>query len=104
MKCKNATGFITIIGNPMRNYQTGLKVGDRVTLIKEPNNPVDLEAIKIMSRNEQVAYVANSVNTVAMGTMSAGRLYDRIDDGHKAVVKFVHERVIIAEVEFCSGC
>ena len=45
-----------------------------------------------------VAYVANSVNTVARGTMSAGRLYDRFESKARAQVMFVFHRMAIARI------
>lgn len=45
-----------------------------------------------------VGYVANSVRTTARGTMSAGRLYDKVPEECAAVVRFITERSIIAEV------
>ena len=59
-----------------------------VKLIKEPNNEVDSEAIKVEMRGiGQIGYVANSPYTVLGESMSAGRLYDKIGD--EAVGKVV---------------
>ena len=50
-------------------------------LIKEPDNDYDHEAIKIEDLSgEKVGYVANSTNTVIKETMSAGRIYDKIEN------------------------
>ncbi len=46
----------------------------------------------------QVGYVANSVKTVARGTYSAGRLYDKFEKSTTAEVKFVIGNSIIAKI------
>ncbi len=43
-------------------------------------------------------YVANSTNTVVIGSMSAGRLYDKINDEYFAKIKFVTGSVALARV------
>jgi len=65
--------FITLTG--FYNYY-GFKpfaIGRRIRCVKEPYNHYDTEAIRAeMKHIGTVAYVANSINTVAMGTNSAG--------------------------------
>ena len=61
------------------------------------------EEIKINSTYESDdaefgAYVANSTNTVARGTQSAGRIYDKIGMDAKAVVEFVYRGGAIARI------
>ena len=52
-----------------------------VRLVKEPDNEVDKEAIKVeLEGLGHVGYVANSPYTVAGESYSAGRLYDKIGD------------------------
>jgi hypothetical protein len=69
--------FITLTG--VKNY-FGMKPfepGRIVRLLKEPQNAFDAEAISVeLPCIGQVAYVANSADTVARGTSSAGRIYD----------------------------
>ncbi len=68
-----------------------------VKLVKEPDNPKDSEAIKVLLPGDIPAgYVANSVHTVTKGTYSAGRIYDKFEDEAFAKVLFVTERVAIA--------
>ena len=56
-------------------------------LIKEKDNNYDDEAIKVEMRHAgQVAYVSNSTNTVIRGTMSAGRIYDKILDEEISII------------------
>lgn len=71
--------YISITG--FRNYSGILpfKIGYLVRCEKETDNPYDSEAIRCtMPIIGTVGYVANSCNTVAGGTMSAGRVYDKV--------------------------
>lgn len=70
-----------------------------VKLVKEPTNKYDAEAIACEMRHfGKIGYVSNSVNTVAKGTMSAGRLYDKINDEYVAKIRFIIADHAIAEV------
>lgn len=70
-----------------------------VKLVKEPSNKYDAEAIACEIRHfGKIGYVSNSVNTVTIGTMSAGRLYDKITDEYFAKIKFILGDIAIAEV------
>ena len=70
-----------------------------VKLVKDPKNSYDAEAIICEMRYfGKIGYVANSTNTVVKGTMSAGRLYDKISDEYFARIKFVINNIAIAEV------
>ena len=76
-----------------------LRVGDELTLKKDPNNCYDDEAIAAYDKNNvKVGYVANSVSTVARGTYSAGRLYDRISDEAACIIRFITEEMVISEI------
>lgn len=46
----------------------------------------------------KTGYIANSTKTVIKGTMSAGRIYDKIDDVSFAEVKFIADDSVIAKV------
>ena len=91
--------LITIAGI---NHYFGLapfEKGSKVKLIKEPDNSYDHEAIRVeMKGLGKVGYVANSAYTVQGMCMSAGRLYDRIDETAKAKVLFVMPNFVIAAV------
>ena len=72
--------FTTIVG--LKNYEGSkvFKIGSIVKLVKEPDNDFDLEAIACeMKYIGKVGYIANSTRTVTKGTMSAGRIYDKIE-------------------------
>ena len=80
------------------NGLSNIKVGDTLTLIKDLDNPYDDEAIAAYDQNEtKVGYVANSVDTVARGTYSSGRLYDLIDIQLKCNVCFIIQDILIAQ-------
>ena len=46
----------------------------------------------------KTGYIANSARTVTKGTMSAGRIYDKIGDVSYCEVKFVSNDSVIAKV------
>ena len=91
--------YITLVG--MRFY-FGVKPFKKdgiLKLIKEKDNSYDDEAIKVEMRHAgQVAYVSNSTNTVIRGTMSAGRIYDKILDEDYAQLKFYSNEIGIAKI------
>ena len=91
--------YITIAGAQYK-YGTGfLEKGMKIKLVKEPDNKIDKEAIKIeLKPFGTIGYVANSVRTVIGECYSAGRLYDKIGDEAKAEVCFITPIGIIAKV------
>lgn len=91
--------YVSITG--VQHYY-GLKpfrVGTYVLLKKEPGNDHDDEAIMVLiPLLGKAGYVANSPYTTASGTLSAGRIYDRIPGECAAVVRFIANDMIIARV------
>lgn len=82
--------YFTITGTKYRYGHDFMKPGMKVKLIKEPDNPYDAEAIKVMMKGVGlVGYVANSVYTVKGESRSAGRIYDHIGKKAKGTVKVV---------------
>lgn len=92
-------GFITITG---ANHYYGMKpfeVGRIIKLVKEPDNEYDMDAIRAeLPYIGKIGYVANSVNTVIMGTMSAGRVYSRFGDATHAKIMFITHTGVICEL------
>lgn len=88
--------FVTITGV---NYCYGMKpfeVGRVIKLVKEPDNDYDAEAIRAeLPFIDKIGYVANSPNTVAKGTFSAGRVYDLFKDETLAQILFVTHASVI---------
>ena len=65
----------------------------KVKLIKEPDNTYDKEAIRVeMAGLGTVGYVAQGES------MSAGRLYDRMEDTAKGTVKYVLPQGVLCEL------
>ena len=91
--------FVTITG--VRNYY-GMKpfrVGKIFRIVKEDDNEYDEEAIRAeLPMIDTIGYVANSTSTVYAGTVSAGRLYDKIDDYAYAQTMFITHSSVIALV------
>ena len=93
------TYFVTITGLNHYYGQKPFEIGRVIKLIKEPDNEYDNEAIvAFLPFIDKIGYVANSTNTVYQGTISAGRLYDKIDDYAYAKVMFITHSSAIALV------
>ena len=92
-----------------------LQVGDTVLLEKWDDNEYDDEAIMAVSAEDfedadyesdewvdmhmhDTMYVANSVRTVARGTYSAGRIYDKLKGKGVAGIEFILNGSAIARV------
>ena len=92
--------YITVICFNQFHGKKIFKIGSILKLIKEPDNSHDSEAIRVEMRYAgKVGYVANSTKTVVRGTMSSGRVYDKIDDENAyAMVKFISHHNVIAKI------
>mgnify|MGYP003488829498 FL=1 len=91
------TYFVTITGLDFYYGKKPFEIGRIIKLIKEPDNEHDNEAIvAFLPFIDKIGYVANSPHTVYDGTISAGRLYDNIDDYAYGRVMFVtHSSAIV---------
>ena len=91
--------FITITGV---NHYFGMKpfkVGKIFKIVKDDDNDHDEEAIRAeLPMIDTIGYVANSTSTVYAGTISAGRLYDKIDGYAYAQTMFITHSSVIALV------
>ena len=75
------------------------KIDQELILKKDKNNSYDDEAIKVESENGATyGYVANSIDTVARGTHSAGYVYCSLKESQKCKVKFITQESVIAEL------
>lgn len=95
----NSDIFTTVVG--INNYEGNkvFKLGSIIKLLKEPENDYDAEAIACeIEYIGKVGYLANSTKTVIKGTMSAGRVYDKIDNVSFCEVKFIANNSVIAKV------
>ena len=91
--------YFTITGTHHYFGKEFIEPDMEVKLIKEPDNEYDKEAIKVeLEGLGKIGYVANSTYSVLGESMSAGRLYDRIEDVAHGVVKYVLPRGILCEL------
>jgi hypothetical protein len=92
--------FITITGVNHYYSMKPFEPGRIVKLIKENDNEHDEEAIcVVLPFIDKVGYVANSPNTVAKGTYSAGRVYDLFEKEIYAKVLFITHSSVICILE-----
>ena len=88
-----AKTYFTLTGIKHYYGSDFLEKGMKIILEKEPDNEYDKEAIQVkMKGMGKIGYVANSPYTIIGDSMSAGRIYDRIDDKAKAKVVMVINR------------
>lgn len=91
--------YITVTAFENMHGAKPLKINGIVKLVKEPENPYDTEAIACEIRHfGKIGYVANSTRTVVKGSMSAGRLYDKITEEYFAKIQFITGNTAIAKV------
>lgn len=93
--------YVTITGF---SHYYGLRpfaIGSLICCRKEPDNSYDGEAIRCsLPVIGTVGYLANSVNTVAGGTMSAGRIYDHVKKHFFVRVMFTTFTKVICRIEY----
>lgn len=91
--------YVTVVGF---NHYYGKKpfiIGNQFQCVKEPDNEFDTDAIKVeMPGFGTVGYIANSPNTKADGTLTAGRIYDRVGEKFNIQVMFSSFTKIICRV------
>lgn len=91
--------FITITGVEHYLGIESLTIGQELLLKKEPDNRYDDESIKVETESGATCgHVANSVDSVARGSHSAGYVYNSINDCQKCKIAFILEEKIIAEL------
>lgn len=95
----NETMYFTVVATDFCYGTSFMKRGDKVTLEKEPDNKYDKEAIMVkMEGLGKVGYVANSAHTVKGESMSAGRMYDKIEDREQAEVMYVMDSAVLCKM------
>jgi hypothetical protein len=91
--------YITITGTHHYFGMSPFKVGNFLSLVKEPENIFDEEAIAVMAPViGKVGYVANSPHTLAKGCLSGGRIYDLLPNECLVIPRFITQTKIIARV------
>ncbi|MEG0546320.1 MAG: HIRAN domain-containing protein [Oscillospiraceae bacterium] len=92
--------YVTITGINHYYGKAPFKIGNVIACKKEPSNEYDSEAIKaFLPMIGTIGYVANSSYTYINGTMSAGRVYDKVKEIFFVRVMFVTKDSIICKVE-----
>ena len=92
--------FVTVTGFDHYAGRRVFSIGALVLCRKEPENFYDPEAIVCLFPGfGKLGYLANSVHTVAEGCMSAGRVYDKVEDTFFIRVLFKSYTKIICRVE-----
>lgn len=91
--------YITITGFKHYYGIMPFKIGKKIKCVKEPQNPYDSEAIRATLKHVgTVGYVANSIYTTAAGTMSAGRIYEKVGKKFWVKVMFITGNHVICRV------
>lgn len=91
--------YVTVTGFQHYYGQKPFAIGHVLEAVKEPDNGYDNEAIRVeLPIVGTVGYIANSITTKAGGTMSAGRLYDRVGRRFRLKVMFTTQTKVICRV------
>jgi hypothetical protein len=91
--------YVTIVGLSHYFGIAPFSIEKKVKCVKEPGNPFDSEAIRVKMKGiGTVGYIGNSTHSVVTGTMSAGRLYDKIGNKFKVRVLFICSNFVIGEI------
>lgn len=91
--------FFTLAGTNHYYGTDFLKPGMKVQLKKEPDNEYDAEAIVVSLEGlGKIGYVANSPYTVMGECMSAGRIYDKIQDSATGEVVYVTRQGVLCRI------
>lgn len=92
-KYVTVTGFYHYYGREV------FKIGRNFTCVKEPENHYDDEAIRVEDEAfGTVGYIANSTQTRAIGTYSAGKIGSKVKKKFTVQVMFVTASKIICKV------
>ncbi len=92
--------YFTIAGTNHWHGQKFIEPGMKVKLVKEPDNKVDSEAIKVeMPGIGQIGYVANSPYTVLGESMSVGRIYGKNGDEAAGTVLYVLPKGVLCTLD-----
>lgn len=92
--------YVTVTGFSHYYGKKPFVVGNVLICEKEPGNRYDSEAIAVrLPLVGTVGFVANSTNNTAVGTMSAGRVYDKVEDKFYVRVMFITDSKVICHVE-----
>ena len=92
--------YFTVTGTSFRYGHDFMTPDMTVKLVKEPDNEIEREAIKVeLPGLGQIGYVANSVRTVIGDCYSAGRIYDKIGDTAYGTVAYVLPQGVVCTLD-----
>ena len=96
--------YVTVTGFANYYHKKPFAIGNVLICVKEPSNKYDSEAITVkLPIIGKVRYIANSPASIAGGTLSAGRIYDKVEDKFFVRVMFTTQSKVICKVEENSG-
>lgn len=91
--------FVTVCGFSKYRGIDPFSIGARFMCRKEPENPHDDEAIRVMDDSGvTIGYLANDRSERANGTLSASRIYDRVGELFVIEVWFTTRTKIICKI------
>lgn len=92
--------YVTLTGFGHYYGKKPFTIGNVLICEKDPSNKYDSEAIAArLPIIGKVGFLANSPHNLADGTMSAGRIYDKVEDKFYIRVMFTTQSKIICRVE-----
>ena len=92
--------FFTIAGTCHYYGSDFMEPGMKVSLIKEPDNEVDSEAIRVeMEGLGKIGYVAATPYTRLGESMSAGKLGSEFEEAANGTIKYVLEKGVLCELD-----
>lgn len=92
--------YVTVTGFANYYGKKPFAIGNVLICEKDPSNKFDSEAIAVkLPIIGKIGFIANGYSNVAGGTMSAGRVYDKVEDKFYVRVMFTTQSKIICRVE-----
>ncbi len=96
--------YVTVTGFAHYYGKKPFAIGNVLICTKDPSNKYDSEAIIVrLPIIGPVGYISNSPYTMAGGTVSAGRIYDKVEDKFYIRVLFTTQSKIICKIEEGDG-
>lgn len=92
--------YVTLTGFSHYYGKRPFTIGNVLICEKDPSNKYDSEAIIArLPMVGTVGFIANSTHNIAGGTMSAGRIYDKVEDQFYIRVMFTTQSKVICRIE-----
>ena len=91
--------YVTITGFWHYYGVKPFKIGKVLKCVKEPSNPYDEDAIKVVIKEVgTVGYIANSIGFKATWTASASKIHDKVKKKFWVEVMFITSSKVICKV------